>query len=73
MPATQGQKNKVETVMHEFKDGDLRSSSGRKVTNRKQAVAIALSESGQSNQQSPKKKREKKRESAHARAPKKAH
>ncbi len=52
MPATQGQKNKVETVMHEFKEGDLRSSSGEKVTKRKQAVAIALSESGQSNQRS---------------------
>lgn len=35
MPATPGQKNKVETVMHEFKNGDLRSHSGRKVTNRK--------------------------------------
>jgi hypothetical protein len=73
MPATHGQKNKVETVMHEFKEGDLHSSSGKKVTKRRQAVAIALSESGQSNQQSSKKNREKKRESAHARAPKKAH
>jgi hypothetical protein len=35
---------KVETVMHEFKMGDLYSSSGQKVKNRKQAVAIALSE-----------------------------
>jgi hypothetical protein len=73
MPATQGQKNKVETVMHEFKEGDLHSSSGQKVKNRKQAVAIALSESGRSNQQSPKRNREKKRESAHASAPKKKH
>jgi hypothetical protein len=36
--------NKVGEVMHEFKDGTLKSSSGQKVTNRKQAVAIALSE-----------------------------
>lgn len=39
-------KKKVEKVMHEFKDGDLHSGSkkGPKVRNRKQAVAIALSE-----------------------------
>ena len=37
-------KNKVQKVMHEFKGGTLKSSSGRKVTNRKQAIAIALSE-----------------------------
>lgn len=37
---------KVRTVMHEFKHGRLRSGSkhGPKVTNPKQAVAIALSE-----------------------------
>jgi hypothetical protein len=64
MVETQGQKNKVEKVMHEFKEGDLKSSSGDKVKNRKQAIAIALSESGQSNQQSPKRNKEKKRESA---------
>ncbi len=37
-------KTKVEKVMHEYKAGSLKSSSGDKVTNRKQAVAIALSE-----------------------------
>jgi hypothetical protein len=36
-------RTKVGTVMHEFKTGTLRSSSGRKVTKRKQAIAIALS------------------------------
>lgn len=41
---TEGQQKKVEKVMHEFKDGDLKSSSGDKVTSRKQAIAIALSE-----------------------------
>ena len=35
---------KIEKVMHERKHGTLRSSSGAKVTSRKQAVAIALSE-----------------------------
>lgn len=37
-------KDKVEKVMSEYKAGKLKSSSGDKVTNRKQAVAIALSE-----------------------------
>lgn len=35
-------KNKVEKVMSEFKAGELKSSSGKKVTSRKQALAIAL-------------------------------
>ncbi len=35
---------KVEKAMHEMKEGKLRSSSGKKVTSRKQAVAIGLSE-----------------------------
>jgi hypothetical protein len=35
---------KVETVMHEMKEGTLRSGSGKKVTSRKQAIAIGLSD-----------------------------
>jgi Family of unknown function (DUF6496) len=43
---------KVGKVMHEFKEGELKSGkSGKKVTNPKQAIAIALSESGQSRDQ----------------------
>jgi hypothetical protein len=34
--------------MHEFKHHTLKSGSGRKVKSRKQAIAIAMSESGQS-------------------------
>jgi|TARA_R100000482_G_C5070215_1_gene121174 hypothetical protein len=34
--------DKVEKVMSEFKAGKLKSSSGKKVTSRKQALAIAL-------------------------------
>ena len=50
------QKETVGRVMHEFKHGELRSGgSGKKVKNPRQAVAIALSEAGASNQQSPKK------------------
>lgn len=43
---TKGDK-KIEKVMHEFKEGDLKSGKdgkGGKVTNKKQAVAMALSE-----------------------------
>jgi hypothetical protein len=46
--ASTRQKKQVEKVMHEHKKGTLRSGSGRKVKNRKQAIAIAMSESGQS-------------------------
>jgi len=35
---------KVEKVMKEFGSGKLKSSSGQKVTNPKQAIAIGLSE-----------------------------
>jgi hypothetical protein len=35
---------KVEKAVHEQKHGTLRSGSGKKVTSRKQAVAIGLSE-----------------------------
>ena len=35
---------KVRRILHEFKVRTLKSSSGQKVTKKKQAVAIALSE-----------------------------
>lgn len=50
---TPAQKQTVERVMHEFKHHDLETAGGRKVRNRRQAVAIALSEAGASNRQSP--------------------
>lgn len=40
------QRRKISKVMHEYKTGDLHSSSGDQVTKRDQAVAIALSEAG---------------------------
>ena len=47
-PARLGRKRaKVGKVMDEFAAGTLKSSSGQRVTNRKQAIAIAMSESGQ--------------------------
>lgn len=41
-------KLKIKVVMKEFKRGTLSSGSGKKVTNPKQAVAIALSEARKS-------------------------
>lgn len=41
-----GKRAKVSKVLSEFKAETLRSSSGAKVTSRKQAVAITLSEAG---------------------------
>jgi len=35
---------KVEKAMHERKKGTLKSGSGKKVTSKKQAIAIGLSE-----------------------------
>ena len=36
--------DKVHIAMHEMKEGKLKSGSGKKVTNSKQAIAIGLSE-----------------------------
>lgn len=50
-------KGKVKKVMHEYKEGQLKSGrSGKKVASRKQAVAIALSEARQSGAKIPRKK-----------------
>lgn len=46
--ASSRQKSKTHKVMSEYKHGDLKSGSGKKVRSRKQAVAIAMHESGQS-------------------------
>jgi hypothetical protein len=48
---------KVEKVMHEFKHGELKSGSGKKVTSKKQAIAIGLSEARQSGASVPAKKK----------------
>lgn len=48
---------KVEKTMEEFKEGTLKNgSNGKKVTNRKQAVAIGLSEARKSGAKVPNKK-----------------
>lgn len=46
---------KVHQAMDEFKSGKLKSGSGKKVTNPKQAVAIGLSEARKSGAKVPKK------------------
>ncbi len=43
----------VGRVMHEFKRGELRRGKAGKVRNPRQAIAIALSEAGVSNEKSP--------------------
>ena len=53
---------KVEKVMKEMKQGKLRSGrSGKKVTNRKQAIAIGLSEARRAGGKVPPKKSRKKK------------
>lgn len=48
---------KIEKAMHEKKKGTLRSGrSGKKVTSRKQAIAIGLSEAREAGAKVPKKK-----------------
>ena len=49
MPKSQKAKQaKIAKVMREFKAGTLKSSSGEKITDRRRAIAIALSEAGMS-------------------------
>ena len=52
----------IRRVMHEYKHGELERSRGGKVRNRRQAVAIALSEAGASNQQSSQENRRRRRQ-----------
>lgn len=47
---------KVEETVHEMKEGKLKSGSGKKITSKKQAVAIGLSEARKEGAKVPKKK-----------------
>lgn len=47
---------KVEKAMHEKKKGTLKTGTGKKVTPKKQAVAIGLSEARKEGAKVPKKK-----------------
>jgi topoisomerase IA-like protein len=73
--ATYGKKasDKVETAMHEKKEGTLKSGrSGKKVTSRKQAIAIGLSEARKEGAKVPAKKGAAKKTGAKKTATKKA-
>jgi hypothetical protein len=54
---SKGASKKVEKTMRERKKGTLKSGSGKKVTSRKQAIAIGLSEARKSGAKVPKKTR----------------
>ncbi len=47
---------KVEETMHEMKKGKLKTGTGKKVTSKKQAIAIGLSEARKEGAKVPKKK-----------------
>jgi len=47
---------KVEKALHEEKEGTLKTGTGKKVTSKKQAVAIGLSEAKKAGAKVPKKK-----------------
>jgi len=51
----------VESAMKRRKSGSLKSGSGRKVTSRKQAIAIGLSEAREKGAKVPRKRTAKKR------------
>jgi hypothetical protein len=64
--------DKVEKAMHERKAGTLKSGrSGKKVTSRKQAIAIGLSEAREAGAKVPKKKTAKKKTATKKKAAKK--
>lgn len=48
---------KIGDVMHEFKEGKLKTSAGEKITDRKQAVAIGISEAKKKGLKVPKQKK----------------
>ena len=52
---SKGAAKKVKRAMHKKKSGTLKSGSGRKVTSRKQAIAIGLSEARKKGAKVPKK------------------
>jgi hypothetical protein len=47
---------KVEETLHELKEGNLKTGTGKKVTSKKQAIAIGLSEAKKEGAKVPKKK-----------------
>ena len=56
-----GAQKKVEKAMHEMHKGKLKTGSGKKVTDKKQAIAIGLSEAREAGAKVPKKSDSKKK------------
>jgi hypothetical protein len=56
---SKGAAKKVKRAMHKKKRGTLKSGSGKKVTSRKQAIAIGLSEARKEGKKVPRKKKKK--------------
>ncbi|MFN2456620.1 MAG: DUF6496 domain-containing protein [Chitinophagaceae bacterium] len=52
---SKGAGKEVEDAMHEMKKGKLKTGTGKKVTSRKQAIAIGLSEAREKGKKVPKK------------------
>jgi len=59
---------RVKSAMHRKKKGTLKSGSGRKVTSRKQAIAIGLSEARRSGAKVPKRRSSRKRKTSRRRS-----
>lgn len=55
--ASPAQKKTMGRVMHEYAHGELKSGSGDRVKNRRQAIAIGLKEAGESKYESKSKNR----------------
>jgi len=69
---SKGASRKVERAMHERKEGTLKSGrSGRKVTSRKQAIAIGLSEAREEGAKVPAKSSSRKSSGGRSRSTKK--
>jgi hypothetical protein len=68
---SKGAGKSVKRAMHKKKEGTLKSGSGRKVTSRKQAIAIGLSEARKKGAKVPNKGAKKTAKKAAKKAPKK--
>ncbi|HVY74126.1 MAG TPA: DUF6496 domain-containing protein [Puia sp.] len=69
---SKGSQQKVKRAMHEMKHGELKSGrSGKTVKNRKQAIAIGLSEARKQGSKVPKKAAAKKKSAPRKKAAKK--
>jgi hypothetical protein len=66
---SKGASRKVGKTMHERKHGTLRSGrSGKKVTSRKQAIAIGLSEARRAGKKVPKRRSSSSKKGSHSRS-----